>query len=477
MSNADYKALFKGLEVQIIRLSKAKNFNDDFRWDSDYYKKDFLLNAEFLKKKTCNDFESLTNIIKKGIFDLPPNNYLSSGVPLIRTSEIKSPTISFNTTVFINEVINQENEKTILFPYDLVFTKIGAYIGDVAILPTKYECYNFSQNVAGASLKNKLDGPFLLAFYLSRFGKLQVLRSQMLSGQGKLELDDIRKYQIPLVTDAIKEEIKKLIDLSFYKTDASELAYSSSFETLFSELGLTNWKPLEQNTTVKKLSNSFAVSGRLDAEYYQPKFDEVLKVISNTKHKTLGSIATFKKSIEPGSDAYQTEGIPFIRVSDISKFGLSQPDIHLDRKEFDLADLKPKKDTILLSKDGSVGIAYKVEQDLDIITSSALLHLTITDKEVLPDYLTLVLNSKLTQMQAERDAGGSIIQHWRPDEIKQVLIPVLPIDTQKELAKQIKQSFKLRQESTKLIDIAKQAVEIAIEQDEKTAMKFIKDNT
>lgn len=144
---------------------------------------------------------------------------------------------------------------------------------------------------------------------------------------------------------------------------------------------------------------------------------------------------------------------------------------------FDIEDLKPKKDTILLSKDGSVGIAYKVEEDQDIITSSALLHLKLKTKEVLPDYLTLVLNSKLTQMQAERDAGGSIIQHWRPDEIKQVLIPILPMDVQKELSKQIQQSFKLRKESKRLLEVAKNAVEIAIEEGEAKGMKYIKENS
>jgi restriction endonuclease S subunit len=101
----------------------------------------------------------------------------------------------------------------------------------------------------------------------------------------------------------------------------------------------------------------------------------------------------------------------------------------------------------------------------------------VKSKDILPDYLTLVLNSKLTQMQAERDAGGSIIQHWRPDQIKEVLIPILPMDKQKELSAQIQESFKNRQESSRLIEIAKQAVEMAIEQDEETAMKFIKENT
>jgi restriction endonuclease S subunit len=287
----------------------------------------------------------------------------------------------------------------------------------------------------------------------------------------------IENIPIPNYSNLFQSSIESVYKKANDKINYSKDLYIKSEQDLLQALGISNWQPTEETKSIKRFSKSYAISGRLDAEYYQPKFDEVLEVIGKVKHKTLGSIASFKKSIEPGSDAYQTEGIPFIRVSDISKFGISQPEIHLDPKIYNDETLKPKKDTILLSKDGSVGIAYKVEQDLDVITSSALLHLTIKDKEVLPDYLTLVLNSKLTQMQAERDAGGSIIQHWRPDEIKQVLIPILPMDTQKELANQIQQSFKLRQESSKLIDIAKQAVEIAIEQDEQTAMKFIKDNT
>ena len=38
------------------------------------------------------------------------------------------------------------------------------------------------------------------------------------------------------------------------------------------------------------------------------------------------------KSIEPGSDAYLSEGVPFYRVADVSKEGLKEPDIFLDEK-------------------------------------------------------------------------------------------------------------------------------------------------
>lgn len=138
--------------------------------------------------------------------------------------------------------------------------------------------------------------------------------------------------------------------------------------------------------------------------------------------------------------------------------------------------LFPKKDSILFSKDGSVGIAYKLEKDAHFITSSALLQLTVRDTEkILPDYLTLVLNSPVVQMQAERATNGAVIQHWKPSEIQQVIIPVLDMSEQKRLSHMVQQSFSLRRQSERLLDYAKQAVELAIEQGEDAAMAWLKD--
>lgn len=151
-----------------------------------------------------------------------------------------------------------------------------------------------------------------------------------------------------------------------------------------------------------------------------------------------------------------------MRVADLTKFGLDNPSLCLDRKAFSKAP-RPKKEDILLSKDGSVGIAYKMDEDADVITSGAILHLSVKDKNVLPDYLALLLNSPIVRMQAERDAGGSIIQHWKPSEIEQVVIPILPAHMQQELSERVSKSFALRRESKAQLDAAKLIVEQAIE--------------
>jgi restriction endonuclease S subunit len=220
------------------------------------------------------------------------------------------------------------------------------------------------------------------------------------------------------------------------------------------------------NISVKNFSESFGVSGRLDAEYYQPKYDEILEKVRQFKYSNLGGkngLVDIFKSIEPGSEAYQSEGIPFVRVSNMTKNEISQPEIKLDKEKFENIK-KPKKDDILLTKDGSVGTAYKYQKDEDFITSGAVLHLTVKDTNLIsPDYLTLVLNSKIVQLQAQRDAGGSIIQHWKPSEIEAVLIPLLPTPAQTKIAELIQPSFALRTESKDLLERAKREVEEEIE--------------
>ena len=232
---------------------------------------------------------------------------------------------------------------------------------------------------------------------------------------------------------------------------------------LLRELGLseTSCNPTyKPSYSVVSLTSSLHSSGRLDAEYYQPRYEWLTKELSTLCCCPLGELVRFEKSIEPGSEAYQATGIPFVRVSDLGKFGIEQPSVHLAPSDF-TNTLLPQRDTILLSKDGSVGIAYKTEKDLNAITS-AILHLTVKSPKVLPDYLTLLLNSPAIQMQAERDAGGSIIQHWKPAEIAQVSIPILPMAIQHELSMLVQQSFALRREAKGLLDKAILSVEEAI---------------
>ncbi len=83
--------------------------------------------------------------------------------------------------------------------------------------------------------------------------------------------------------------------------------------------------------------------------------------------------------------------------------------------------------------------------------------------EIESEYLALCLNSIIGQMQAERDAGGSVIAHWKPEQIKNILIPILPKTTQQKIAELVQKSHESRKKAKELSEEAKRKVEEMIE--------------
>lgn len=57
---------------------------------------------------------------------------------------------------------------------------------------------------------------------------------------------------------------------------------------LFDSLKFTNY-------TVKNLSDTFAVSGRLDSEYYQEKYDRLFEKLSDNNCDKLSNLVTTVK--------------------------------------------------------------------------------------------------------------------------------------------------------------------------------------
>ena len=403
---------------------------------------------------------------------------MSNGIPFIRIENIKGGfDIDDAELIYISEFDHKRLSNSALKVDDLILSKVGNSIGYFARVDELINECNISENNIGIKLHSfpYERKHYILTYLNTHYANKLVLRRRSGNAQPKLNVGDLTYIPIPLFSTDLELKISELVMRSKYTIELSKSAYRDAENILLNKLELIEWRIPSKTQSVKKVSESFIESGRLDAEYYQPKYDELFALLGVYDAKTLSEIVSIKKSIEPGSEAYQTDGIPFIRVANLSKFGISDTDVYLSAEEYG-DTIRPKKDTILLSKDGSVGIAYKVEEDADIITSGAILHLTVKDDSVIPDYLTLVLNSIIVKMQAERDAGGSVIQHWKPSEIEKVVIPILDNEVQVQITEKVQESFALRRESARLLELAKTAVEVAIEQGEDKAMELLCSN-
>jgi restriction endonuclease S subunit len=465
--------LLEGLEISILNNHELER---TLRIDSEFYSKG---NLKLDRKLKSFDSNRLTNysIISDGNHMSISDSFVESGIPYYRGGDIYNMFIEQSPNPFYipRSVFDMNTmQRSHLKKGDILMSIVGAIIGNLSLVTTDNDA-TCSCKLAIIRPYANLTPEYIMTFLRSQIGQSQIQRYRRGSGQTGFILEDFGQILVPELTEVIMEFVKRCVLKAQQVYTLGSIRYQNALDRLYGQLKLQNLQLDKSNIKVLNIKKSFLDSGRLDAEYYHPKYDILFEQLSQIKCKRLGNLITLQKSIEPGSDFYQSEGLPFVRVADLTKFGVTKPSIYLDEEIFKDV-IRPKKDTILMSKDGSIGIAYKVEKDEDFITSSAILHLQITDDNILPDYLTLILNSKVVQMQAERDAGGSIIQHWKPSEISNVVIPILPMEKQQEISQKVQESFRLRNESKRLLNVAKTAVEIAISEGEETALKFLKEN-
>ena len=466
--------MLEGLEIAELSLQKAVNMYGESRWDSEYYKKEFVADYNRIRQYPSKLLSDYSKYIRKGIFDISPEYYQTNGVPLIRTSEIKEPTISFNTTVFLSENINNQFQQTVLKPNDLVFTKIGAYIGDVAILPPTYATYNFSQNVAGVSLMDANDGPHLLAFFLTHFGQNQIKRSAMLSGQGKLELEDIRHYIIPNICDKIKSKIKQVIDLSIKLNAQQRSMMQCATKVLLEELKLCNWQPSEESTAIRTFSFAHAFK-RWDAEYYQPKYESCKNIIERYD----GGFKSISNICNIIDTTYQPQNgvtYKYIELANIGKNG--EITGYTQGQGEDLPSRARRivrtGDVIVSSVEGSLQSCAIIPEELDGALCSTGFYV-IRSSFYTPESLLVLFKSMPIQMLLKKGCTGSILSAIGKTELEKITLPLIDKTTQIIISQQVQQSFELRAESKRLLEVAKRTVEIAIEVNEEKAIQYIND--
>ncbi|EOS9918935.1 restriction endonuclease subunit S [Campylobacter coli] len=477
--NQTLQEKYPHLEVSVLKLSEAQKDNESKRIDSEYFKKEYLENEAIIKIK--DNYAFLENFIVKMTGGATPlgADYPDKGIPFLRVQNIMQNYFNVEDIVYISQQDDEYLKRSRLKFNDVLLTITGISYGKSAVVERDLVGANINQHSVKIEVKN-INPYFLSTFLNSKFGKLQSDKKITGVTRPALDYQSIKKFLIPIFPMEFQLEIQNLVKDSHKALEESKELYKKAEETLYLELGLDPKNPLQSlldsktnnptnspNISIHTLKESFLKTGRLDSEYYQKKYEINEKIIMNKKYTVLDNLVSITKSIEPGSNLYKNKGIPFIRVTNLTQYGLSEGDVFLDEKDFFpqyLQILYPKKDTILFSKDGSVGIAYCVKEDKEVITSGAILHLNIKDKEnILPEYLTLFLNSIFVKLQAQRDCGGSIISHWRIEDIKKVLVAILDIKIQEKIAKYIQESFNLRKKSKQLLDNAKIKVEEQIQ--------------
>ena len=464
------------MQIAISSLSEA---NKNSRIDSSFFRPDFMKSYSTVMRRPHSILSQVAHITDGNHSKIAENFDDSSGVRYLRGQDLGADMMLHDrNVVYIPESCFNSLKRSHIYKDDILMTIVGANTGLVGLVndPPEKLVANCKLGIVRSD-RNEIPTGYLYCFLTGRYGQHQILRSIRGGGQTGLILPDMRRLRIARLNINFESEIDDLVCNGHLRMTESEDVYRKGQTLLLSELGLTNWRPQHRLTFVKNYSDTER-AGRIDADYFQPKYEEIVHAIKNYPGgwDRLENLVAIQKCVEVGSDEYLDEGVPFVRVSNLNPFEISEEKYISDELYAEIRHHQPKKGEILLSKDATPGIAHYLDQQPSkMIPSGGILRLKSKTDEINNEYLTLVLNSMLTKEQAKRDVGGSIILHWRPDQVKGTLIPILPKEKQTQIRQKVAESFSLRKQSRHLLECAKRAVEIAIEQDERTALDWLED--
>lgn len=446
------------MNFSIIQKSQLEGAH---RLDAEYYQPEYLSYTTSLKKIPLVRLSELCRVTDGNHMTIS-EQFVDSGVRYLRGKDLQDFFISDSDPVYIPNSIYGKLKRSHIFFEDVLVSIVGT-VGLVSVVADKRD--GLTGNCKIAILHSKKINPWFLSLFLaSKYGQYQLERMTGGTVQTGVILKDLSTLQVPNLNENVQGTIAQTLKRANEEQINSKKNYQQAENLLLEELGLKNFQPVNDSSFVVNLSD-VKVAHRADAEFFQPKYQRLIEQISRHNGTKLGDLVTMKKGFEPGSEAYQENGKVFIRVSSLSKNGIEEKNQkYLSEELYQKLrnDYEPKVGEILLTKDASPGIAYVLKEPIDGIISGGILRLK-AKADIGAEYLTLCINSILGKMQAERDSGGSIIIHWKPEQIRNILIPVLPKMTQVKIADLVRQSHDARRKSKTLLEQAKREVEEMIE--------------
>lgn len=470
----------------IVKYTQINGESNLLRLDSEFYSKELMDYDYNIKKMGFNKLgellDVLTDYTANGSFaSLAKNVTVKDEQDYAKWIRIQNlDNHNYDEDIrYVDKSSYDFLKKSTLYGNELLISKTGEYLGKCYIFnPGSKSNYTLADNIFLLKLKDRKYDNFIYSYINSEIGRKLLLRYSQGTGQPTIIKENLRELKIPKVSEKYLNKISEIVNERFRLINESNKNYNLAKEMLNSEIIPKNFVFSNNKSVIKKFSEIDSNTKRIDSEYYQEKYFQLDEIMSD-KSKRLIEIVDIEKSVDPGSDCYVDSSnelaIPFIRISNLSIKGLSEDYIYVDSSRIkNLDKLFIKKDDILLSKDGSIGIADNMPYDFNGILCGGILRLRIKDKSMInQEYLTLILNSILVKMQAERDCGGSILEHWKKEQIENIKIPIISKSKQNEISEKIKLSFEQLLESNVILERIKESIKILIYEGENKSFEIL----
>lgn len=465
--------MLEGLEIREFQLSECIK-NKDYRIDTDYYIKSPLKNEDLTYKRIgdCLLYSQYGISIEM--------NEVNKGYPIYRMNEIHDMLCDIETNKYADIdkdtfEIFRLNDKDVLFnrtnSYDFV-GRTGIYYNNDGVERT------FASYLVKFVPNSEIILPEYLATYLNTkhgIGDIK-RRARQSINQTNVNPEEVKEMDIPILSMDIQKAIQDRVVFANKLRCQADCLYKEAGNYLSETISDKKVLISEKNINIISYKRSFLDTGRWDAEYYQPQYEDYSKLVQSYQNSNeyIGSICNIKDTnyIPNSKRKYK-----YVELSNISKHG--SIDSCTESEGYELPTrarrIVATGDVIVSSIEGSLDSCALVTEEYNEALCSTGFYV-VRSSFFNPETLLVLFKSKPIQMLMKKGCSGTILTAISKNELEKIPLPLITEDVQKQIAQKVQQSFSLRSESKHLLELARQAVEIAIGEGEETALKFIKGN-
>lgn len=452
--------MLKGLEITEIKLKSCIE-NKDYRIDSGFYTKAPIISPNLSYKKIGDCITSSQYGISISM------NEEKIGYPIYRMNEIHNFLCDLDVNKYAD--ITEEELKTFkLHNKDVIFNRTNSFewVGRTGIY---YQNDNVDRIFASYLVRFVTNTKVLLPEYLTtylntKYGIWDIKRRARQSiNQTNVNPEEVKCMDIPVLNMSIQERIAQNFENANQKRIASQQLYNSAETYLLDCLGMTKFRANTEAHNIKTLKESFIGTGRLDSEYYLPKYEDYIQFLQSypNGYNSVGNVCNIK------DDNYTPEDnklYKYIELTNIGKLG----DITGCNEQIG-KDLPTRarrvvryKDVIISSIEGSLDSCALVTDEYDKALCSTGFYV-LQSSLINPETLLTLFKSQPIQNLMKKGCSGTILTAINKSELAQIPIPLIPKHIQDEIAKRVQKSFELRREAIQLLENSKLFVEKIIE--------------
>lgn len=454
----------------VYSIIKKSQLEGARRLDAEYYQPEYLESQNALSRLSTKKLSEVCKISDGNHLTIS-DSFIDEGVRYLRGKDLNDFFISDDDPIYIPQNEYIKLGRSHILKDDVLLSIVGT-VGMVSIVADSFDKLTGSCKIA--ILRSYRINPwFLSGFLSSRYGQHQIQRKVAGAVQMGIILKDLSEIVIPQFDYSDQTVVKEIIQRAYKKRIESETFYSQAEQILLEELGLQDFESKDRLYSVVKFSEIKKL-GRMDAEYFEPHYKDIEKILKKFPQKRLEDICPLISYGTVPTSPYTEEGVPYVKGTNLKNCFISHEKLdHLDNDSTKSLPRKVylKKNDIIISQMGTVGRAAAVEESEEgWLFASFTIRARLSEKalDILdPVYVALFINNVARPYYLlRRVAQASVRQNTDLPTIRDLKVPVLPKPTQQKIADLVRQSHEARKKAKELLEEAKRVVERLIEKGE-----------